>query len=611
MRSRAGGAAARRVWTAGVWSFATVAGVSPAQGAPTSHPFAPPVAQAGMGLSPAAGILDLNRDGSPDVVAPGIFLGLTTVQLDEHAHGLGASLQGPVLSANPAVPGLPQVIALAAGDFDGDGVDDLVAVSSVGMVHSFRNHGLMRIGQSSFAPDVVIDAFHAALPANPPFRTYSAPRVLVTDIDGDGHRDILVGVGIVDRWAGAAGPGLVVLARGDGLGNFTVQRHALAGSVIDLEWADLDGNGQPDHVVVLTEQGLGGGVYGNAIVHLLWNGTGLAEVGSPQTIGPGRATALEVADVIGDSNRDYVVAVVLPNVATIGSGVFCFAGDGQGNVSLGTSAQLVLPACPLPGSNFVSSLQTEDFDGDGHVDLAVLRGRVLTVSSAAGSSTHAASEVLYARGPLAAGASFDVIPLPGHHYYSSVHTSNFAMLPIVAQPDQINRIDLGRDGRLDLAVTSIWVAGSSAPTSMVLLRNTTAPAALSPRFEKVGEPSGGVVGRAARIGFDGAPRIGNGGFACTIQNVRGGCLVGLMWGDYAQANLLTVHGFDLHLAPTLFGYAAIASGSGFADGAYRYPLPIPNDPSLVGDAGWWQYNYYDHVVGLFGGTQATGLSIAP
>ena len=81
-----------------------------------------------------------------------------------------------------------------------------------------------------------------------------------------------------------------------------------------------------------------------------------------------------------------------------------------------------------------------------------------------------------------------------------------------------------------------------------------------------------------------------------------------MWGPYAQENLASVYGFDLHIAPQLFGCPVVTTGPhqhGFA----RYDLPIPANPALVGDAGFFQFNYYDPTIGAFGATQATGLWI--
>jgi hypothetical protein len=159
-------------------------------------------------------------------------------------------------------------------------------------------------------------------------------------------------------------------------------------------------------------------------------------------------------------------------------------------------------------------------------------------------------------------------------------------------------------------VTGIRTPGGTSPTAIATLRNLTPPQPGDIRFEKVGAPTGGVPSRPARIGFDGgAPRPGNSSFACTIQNVQGGCLVGLLWGPIAWPGMQTVYGFDVHVAVAQFGCGMLAAGSQPGEGFASFALPIPPTPAIVGDAGYFQWDYWDHAAGVFGGTQATGLWI--
>ena len=72
--------------------------------------------------------------------------------------------------------------------------------------------------------------------------------------------------------------------------------------------------------------------------------------------------------------------------------------------------------------------------------------------------------------------------------------------------------------------------------------------------------------------------------------------------------MANVYGFDLHVLPQHFGYPMVASGAPGA-GFASYALPIPSTAALVGDAGCFQFNYYDPVVGVFGASQATGIWI--
>jgi len=151
---------------------------------------------------------------------------------------------------------------------------------------------------------------------------------------------------------------------------------------------------------------------------------------------------------------------------------------------------------------------------------------------------------------------------------------------------------------MDLVVLGMRGAGGTAATTCVAtLINMTPGQFGDARMAKVGEPSGGL------------PKPGNLGFACTLQNIQGGSLCGLAWGPLGYERLFTSYGIDVHMVPVEYSAAALASGAGINDGFFSVALPIPNVPALVGDAGYFQFAYYDHVSGTFGGTQATGLSI--
>ena len=104
-------------------------------------------------------------------------------------------------------------------------------------------------------------------------------------------------------------------------------------------------------------------------------------------------------------------------------------------------------------------------------------------------------------------------------------------------------------------------------------------------------------------------RCGTAAFAATLQNVPAGALAVLMWSPLGQADLLTSHGFSLHLAPAEFGFTQVTNGGQTGPGFTACPLPIPAHPSLVGDAGWFQWFYFDPATATFGASHATGLSI--
>lgn len=586
-----------------------IAAACQAVAAQTAHPFSTPTPVPCLSLGAAAGLADVNRDGSLDVVVPGIFFGTLVATLDEDGNGLSANGHGPGLTPVTGAPTSPVALAMAGGRLDQDAREDLVTVTSAGTLHFHRNLGSTRLDRGWFAPDVLVDNFLAAFPISPPLVNYSFPTVRIVDFDRDGHADVLLAGGPVDRWGGSTRPGFVGFYRGDGLGGFVVQRLPLAGSAIDLEIADLDHDGTHDHVVVLMETGALS-AFSYDLLHFHCANGALVASGPAQNLGPGRVAALALADVVGDANLDYLVARTLANGGTTTAQVDYLQGNGQGQLVSGAWGTFLLPPNPTALGEHIPSLLVDDFDRDGHDDLVVVRGFVQAPASYAATATFADSELLVAMGPNLAYATCASIALPGCHVWSNTASSTFAMLPLCPAPDFVRTLDLRRDGTPDLLVTGLRSTTGPQTVRIATLVNTTPAAAGAPGFTKIGAPSGGLANRPARLGFDGGPpQPGNVDFACTLLNVQGGCLVGLVWGANGAADLLSVHGFALHLLPTEFACGVLAAGAAVDDGFSSLPLPIPPLPALVGDAGCFQYVYYDHVTGTFGGTQATALRI--
>ncbi len=597
---------ARSSFGVGLAGAAALAGTATAQ---PPHPFAPPRAMTAFSLGAVGAVLDFNRDASPDFVLPSVFFGTLIHALDEDGAALSLNAPGPAQSVAGS-PVFATAIALASGDFDRDGRDDLVAVTSLGMVHVQRNLGSGTLTAGNFAPDVVIDQFAGAFPAQPPLVGYWFPVAEAIDLDADGNLDIVIGGGAIDRWTGSTVPGFVAWYRGDGLGNFSVSRLQLPGTVIDVDFADLDGDADLDHLVVLGEVG-SAGAFSQTLQHVSFQGGQLAAAQPPALIGPGRFTALAVADLVGQGAPDYLLTLTMPSAGTLTAAAMWFEGDGLGGLVTGSWGWLALPPNPTALQDFAMALEVGDWDRDGHLDLALLRGFVQPASStSAAAPVYGDSELLVASGPQLQFPTFTSIQLPGSHSWSSSHNQHFAVLPIFGAPGYLRRLDLGQDGSVDLAVLGMRPSGPSTMTVVATLRNTTPPGPGDTRFQKLGAASGGLPVRPARLGFDGGrAQPGNGGFGCTVQNVQGGCLVGLVWGTFGFADLFVSHGISAHLAPAVHLPAGIAVGTGATDGFHRVPLPIPNNPLLVGDAGWFQAVYYDHVAGVFGGTHATGVSI--
>ena len=169
--------------------------------------------------------------------------------LDENGVAVRTNGTGPAVTIAPGSSFPPAILAMTSGAFDGDDRDDLITVTAIGSVHFHRNLGSSRPDRASFAPDVLVDSLLAGWPISPMFVNYAFPAMTTCDLDEDGILDVLLAGGPVNRVAGNTIPGVVAFYRGLGGGTFQAMHHTLSGSAIDLEVADLDGNGHVDHVV--------------------------------------------------------------------------------------------------------------------------------------------------------------------------------------------------------------------------------------------------------------------------------------------------------------------------------------------------------------------------
>ncbi len=232
-------------------------------------------------------------------------------------------------SATYAVENTP--VAIAVGDFNGDGRPDLaVANENVGVVSI-----LMHQADGGFADQVTY-----AVGASP-------VAVALADFDGDGVTDLAVA-----NFAGAS----VSLLLGLGDGGFSAQTTFAAGqSPTSLAVADFNGDGKPDVAVAgYCEIGDGGTCPGTAgVLFNLGNGTLSPLVAYPA--GDGTAF-IAVGDFNGDGKPDLVAA----NHGSNSVSVLLNLGDG------GFADQVTYAA-----EASALSLAVGDFNGDGAPDIVV------------------------------------------------------------------------------------------------------------------------------------------------------------------------------------------------------------------------------------------------
>lgn len=215
---------------------------------------------------------------------------------------------------------------LAFGDFDGDGLPDLVTANGNEDTVSV----LLNEGMGSFAEHMDYD-------------TGSYPvGVAVGDLDGDGDLDLATC---------HIGEATVSILMNNGDGSFTDPvNYPVENTSHHLTIADLDDDGDADLAVANT--GFFGS--GTTVSVLLNEGDGTFDDYVVYTVG-NAPEDVAVGDLNGDGNLDLAVT------NQISESIFILLGDGDG--TFGSAAHTGVGDTPI-------GLALGDFDGDGDLDIA-------------------------------------------------------------------------------------------------------------------------------------------------------------------------------------------------------------------------------------------------
>ena len=228
--------------------------------------------------------------------------------------------------SSPATGDFP--IAIAVGDFNGDGKLDLAVANWPDSTLTI----LMGDGTGNFTL------------ASTPAAGQNPYAIAVGDFNNDGKLDLVV----ADN---DAGPPAVSVLLGDGTGNFTLASSPVTTSYSPRSVAvgDFNGDGNLDLAVACS----------GSVSVLLGDGTGNFTLASSPTTG-GQPSSVAVGDFNGDGKLDLAVANFISNTVSI------LLGDGTGNFT---------PVYSLATGNNPWSVAVGDFNGDGKLDLAVANGQ--------------------------------------------------------------------------------------------------------------------------------------------------------------------------------------------------------------------------------------------
>jgi hypothetical protein len=311
-----------------------------------------------------------------------------------------------------------------------------------------------------------------------------AASVAIADVNGDGHRDLIVANNCQSTTnCGSVVVG-VLLGNGDGTFQAPVSYSLGVAEAFSVAASDLNGDGHPDLVVTSGCQNAADCV--SVVSVLLGNGDGTFQAPVSYSSGGVYATSVAIADLNGDGRQDLAVANECQVLDPSGGVCWGYA-PGEVSVLLGNGdGTFQAPVSYNSNAYQAFSVAVADLNHDGHPDLAVV--------SACQSESNCVNGVV---GVLLGNGDGTFQPVVNYN----TGGGNAAFSVAIA--------DLNGDGHLDLAVaTASQCDGCSNSGVSTLLGNgdgTFQPA--------VSHNSGGISGIAfpsiaiADLNGDGKPDL--------------------------------------------------------------------------------------------------------
>ena len=309
-------------------------------------------------MDPAAGsvvLTDVDGDGRLDVVIGG---GNAWAVSGSAAAAPSGSISvlfgwnngtffGPKVSLTPVdtlnESGLS--VPLATGDFNGDGIPDIVTENTTGITV------LAGDGRGGFSSVYDYDLGASGFPG--------ATNIVTGDFNGDGKQDFAIGF----QQNLDSGTLAVFLGKGDGTFQSPMSSAVPPGAVT-LVTGDFNGDGKVD-LALMTSSIIGLVSAMNntkdAVLMLLGKGDGTFTPSVTYPVGP-FADMIAAGDFDGDGKPDLAVVNASGGTTDTSSTIGLLFGKGDGTFTAGTSIPLA----------YLESVAAGDFNGDGKLDLAAL-----------------------------------------------------------------------------------------------------------------------------------------------------------------------------------------------------------------------------------------------
>jgi cysteine-rich repeat protein len=254
-------------------------------------------------------VADLNNDSALDLVTTNAGQSLSVLLGD----GAGGFVRSPDVDVEEGGD------SLVVSDFDGDGLLDLAASTSIfNKIEVFQG-----LGDGLFAPLATLPVF-------------DPDSLVVADLDGDQLPDL----------AATSDTGVAVF-RGDGVGGFLAPLFSEAGSrTFELQGGDFNGDSVPD-LIALTKNN------GDNFLVLLGDGAGSFTVQAPQAAGEAGELLIE------DFNSDGLLDLSLGR--PFAGNVSILEGNGAGSFSESQTLSVFGPVALAAG----------DLNSDGLLDIGV------------------------------------------------------------------------------------------------------------------------------------------------------------------------------------------------------------------------------------------------